>query len=122
MRNFNKGSVDEFRCRCGKCGKGIEDMEPIMLMSLDDARDLARVPFVLNSAIRCYRWNKQCRGSEDSAHLKGWAIDIKATDSRTRYRVLKALLACGFHRIGIYKTFIHADMDPSLPPEVTWVK
>lgn len=120
MRNFNKGTTDEFRCRCGECGKGINDMEPIMLMSLDDARDLARVPFVLNSAIRCPAWNKHEGGADNSAHLKGWAVDIQTPDSRTRYRVLKALFAKGFHRIGIYKTFIHADMDPSLPPEVLW--
>jgi len=49
------------------------------------------------------------------------AVDIKAVTSETRYKVISALLAAGFTRIGIAKTFIHADTDPDKPANLTWV-
>lgn len=101
---------------------GYKDMQPTMLMALDDARDTAQVPFVLNSAVRCPAHNLKEGGRDNSAHLRGWAVDILCPSKRARYRILKGLFAHGFHRIGIYNGFIHADMDPSLPPEVTWLK
>jgi hypothetical protein len=35
--------------------------------------------------------------------------------------VLRSLLAAGFERIGIAKTFIHADRDLDLPGDVVWL-
>ena len=63
---------------------------------------------------------------DSSAHLadeekKSYAADIQARGSRLRGKILTALRAVGFNRIGIAKSFVHVDIDPALPPEVTWL-
>lgn len=112
---------EEFRCKCGKCGLGYEDMQPSTLEKLVKARSLAKIPFVITSAMRCPDRNKAEGGKDTSAHLRGFAIDIVAPTNRVRLKVLSALHAAGFRRIGIGKTFIHADDDPSLPADVCWL-
>ena len=59
LRHF---SPVEFRCKCG-CGAGMEKMDADLLQMLDEARDLAGIPFPLSSAYRCARHNPGlCRG------------------------------------------------------------
>lgn len=87
---------------------------------LDDARDLASTPFKVNSGYRCSVHNKNIKGSPTSSHLKGLAADIATPNSHTRYLILKALLNVGFKRIGIYKTFIHVDIDTDKPQEIAF--
>lgn len=118
LRDYFKDS--EFACNCGKCGKGIADMQPELLTKLTLARDLAGVPFSLNSAVRCAYWNKHERGEKDSAHLTGWAVDIRTPSSSSRMAIVRAALAVGFNRIGIYRTFVHVDCDPTKPKQVMW--
>lgn len=84
------------------------------------ARLIAGVPFVITSAIRCPEHNKRIGGKDNSAHLTGNAIDIKALDSYTKFRIAYGLLKAGFKRVGIYKDFVHADNDPTKPQEVLW--
>ena len=88
---------------------------------LDLAREYAKIPFVVTSACRCEEHNKAVGGKEDSSHTKGLAIDISADNSPQRARVLYGLFMAGFTRIGIAKTFIHADIDKDKPPYVTWL-
>lgn len=111
----------EFKCKCGQCDKGYPDMEPVVISRLVDARHLAKVSFILTSAMRCVERNRVEGGSDTSSHLTGWAVDIKATSSATRFYIVRALLLAGFTRIGIAKTFIHADCDPGKTPEVAWL-
>ena len=54
LRHF---SPVEFRCKCG-CGAGMEKMDADLLQMLDEARDLAGIPFPLSSAYRCPKHNK----------------------------------------------------------------
>lgn len=107
----------EFLCKCGKCGRGIEWMRAETLSKLYKARDLAGIPFVISSAYRCEAHNLAEGGKNNSAHLRGRAIDVDYTTMEQGYIILKALIDAGFPRIGINydKTFIHADDDPSLP-------
>lgn len=109
----------EFACKCG-CGLGFEDMKPSTLKKLYKARDIAGIGFVITSAIRCDAHNLRVGGANNSAHRRGYAVDIAATDSHRRYKIFKALLEAGFPRAGINfsKLFVHVDDDPSLPPEV----
>lgn len=88
------------------------------LMKLDRARELAGVPFVINSGFRTEAHNRRMGGAPRSAHLRGYAVDIR-TSPATQERVINALRQAGFHRIGVYKTFVHADDDPTLPA-ATW--
>ena len=110
----------EFACKCGQCGLGVKDMNPGTLQKLDHSRHTAGTPFVITSAIRCVDHNIRVGGVDDSSHVQGVAIDIAVKSSHARFRILKALLDGGFRRIGVYKTFIHADDDERLPQEVCW--
>jgi len=97
-----------------------ENMDLDFLAKLDEAREFAGIPFIINSAYRSPEHNAKIGGKPNSSHLKGLAVDIKATDSRTRFLVLNALISVGFTRIGIADTFIHVDMDYDKSQNVTW--
>ena len=108
----------EFTCH-GGCGK--QGMAPGFILQLTRARERAGVPFVINSGYRCAAHNKRIGGSPTSSHLTGTAVDIAARSNTRRFRILDALLAEGFIRIGIGKTFIHADLDPRKAQKVVWL-
>ena len=95
-------------------------MDKDFLSKLDKAREYAKIPFVINSAYRSPEHNAKIGGSPNSSHIKGLAVDIRTTDSRTRYRVLEALIHAGFNRIGIADTFIHVDDDKDKSSNVVW--
>jgi len=116
---------EEFQCRCGKCNLGFNAMQPSTLKKLSQARENPlvienHVQFIIRSAIRCLTHNSNVGGEKLSAHLTGHALDIAASDSRTRYIILKALMDAGFNRIGVAKGFIHADDAPYSAKEVVW--
>jgi len=113
-RNF---SDDEFRCPC--CGK--EEMSPAFVERLQIARDIADIPFRINSGWRCENRNSDVGGVVDSSHMAGHAVDIRASDSHTRFVIDGALRMVGFRRIGVRKTFIHVDDDVSKPQGVMWL-
>ncbi len=98
-----------------------ENMNEAFLAKLDNARVIADIPFIINSAWRSPEHNKEVGGKPNSSHLKGLAVDIKIENSRQRFIVLQALIAAGFTRIGIAKTFIHVDGDNEKDPRVTWL-
>ncbi len=75
----------------------------------------------INSGCRCIKHNAVVGGKPTSSHLIGWAADIAYAGSRRRFRLLKALLDAGFHRIGIGEEFIHVDDDPGKPGELIWL-
>ena len=95
LRHF---SPVEFRYKCG-CGAGMEKMDADLLQMLDEARDLAGIPFPLSSAYRCPKHNKAVGGVPTSAHTRGYAVDIRCVDSHSRFVILQALLEAGFRRI-----------------------
>tara|TARA_R110000787_G_scaffold16595_7_gene50062 strand:- start:819 stop:1172 length:354 start_codon:yes stop_codon:yes gene_type:complete len=108
----------EFQCCCGNCYDVINQGS---LSRLDLAREMADVPFKINSSWRCKEKNTEEGGKTNSAHLRGTAFDISCVHSSQRFTILHALLDAGFTRIGIAKTFIHADDDSELPNEVMWL-
>ena len=102
-------------------GSGHE-MHQEFLDMLDDARDIAQVPFVINSGFRTEEHNRSIPGaSPDSSHLVGWAADIRATTSNRRWLVIEALIQVGFTRIGVADTFVHVDCDPSKSENCIWL-
>lgn len=98
-----------------------ENMDANFLAKLDEAREYANIPFVINSAFRTPEHNKAVGGSPNSSHLKGLAVDIRCNSSRNRSIILDALIAVGFTRIGIAKTFIHVDLSKDKVQNVTWL-
>ncbi|HRI28150.1 MAG TPA: D-Ala-D-Ala carboxypeptidase family metallohydrolase [Chitinophagales bacterium] len=99
-------------------GSGM-NMRLSTLQMLQNARNIAALPFKINSGFRTIAHNNKVKGVKNSAHTRGYAIDI-ATTTATQAKVIAALRSAGFKRIGIYKTFVHADNDPNLPTPATW--
>jgi len=97
-----------------------ENMDTSFLMRLDEAREFAGIPFIINSAYRSPSHPESIK-RPTSSHIKGLAVDISATSSRQRGLILDSLRAVGFDRIGIAKTFIHVDMDFDKDQDVTWL-
>ena len=96
-----------------------ENMNADFLNKLDEAREIANIPFIINSAYRSPEHPLSIK-NPSSSHIKGLAVDIKATDSRTRFIILNALINAGFNRIGIADTFIHVDLDLDKSSKVIW--
>jgi uncharacterized protein YcbK (DUF882 family) len=113
LKYFKK---EEFECPC--CG--MINIDHDFIYDLEEAREEAGIPFVIESASRCFKHNKAVGGVDSSAHCSGEAVDIVVNSSQARYKLLQALLP-RFRRIGIGKTFIHVDDDPTKPKEVCWL-
>ena len=86
-------------------------MKQEFLEKIDKARSIANIPFKINSGFRTITHNKKIGGSENSSHMNGVACDIHCVDSHSRQIIVNALIQAGFTRIGIAKTFVHADTD-----------
>jgi len=100
--------------------KNVEDnMDVYFLAKLDEAREYANIPFIINSAYRSPKHPESIK-NPTSSHIKGLAVDIKANDSRQRFLILDALIQVGFNRIGIAGTFIHVDLDLDKSQNVIW--
>ena len=112
MRYFTR---DEFRY-----ADGVEPC-PMLIRMLDDARERAGIPFVINSGIRTPERNAEVGGVPDSAHVRGYAVDISAPTSRARFLITRAVLDAGFKRVGIGRTFVHVDTDPEKADELIWL-
>ena len=82
-----------------------ENMDVDFLAKLDEAREYANIPFIINSAYRSPNHPLSIK-NPTSSHIKGLAVDISVKDSRQRFLILDALIAVGFSRIGIAGTFI----------------
>ncbi len=95
-------------------------MDAELLEKLNLARDISGVPFVITSSYRTPESNAKVGGKPNSAHLRGTAVDIAISDGSQRFAILKGLLASGFTRIGVAKSFIHADIDKQLPAPMVW--
>lgn len=106
----------EFDCKCG-CGATAKSE---FIHKLDFARFVSSVPYVITSGMRCLNHNRAIGSSDTSTHVKGLACDIRFTNSREKYRIIKGLMQAGFKRIGINedKMFIHVDLDKDKPQDV----
>lgn len=97
------------------------NMQQEFVEKLDTLRDVWG-PLSVTSGYRTVRHNAIVGGVPDSAHVRGLAADLATPDLKTAIKL--ALVACrvGFDRIGINLkgTFVHVDLDPSLPSPATW--
>lgn len=95
-----------------------DKMSRELLARLDLARVQAGVPFTITSDYREPVDGKQ------SAHFLGKAVDLRAHDGKTKFRIVKAALAAGFRRIGVYDKHVHLDVateEDGFPVDVIWV-
>ena len=109
-------SESEFKKCVPSCS--IEDMDGAFLSLLDEVRERAGIPLVLNCAYRSSSWDKSKGRSGNSANTRGRAVDMRCNKGPTRFKIVKAALDGRVRRIGIAKSFVHLDNDDSLPQDV----
>lgn len=97
-----------------KRGSG-KEMKKEFLVMIDEAREIAGIPFKINSGMRTLAHNRSIGSKDTSSHIKGVAADIHCNNSNDRSTIVSALIQAGFRRIGIANTFIHADCDNDKP-------
>jgi len=105
-----------------KTGSGA-NMQQAFLDKLNLARDIAGIPFKINSGFRTKERNAKDGGKVDSPHLFGWAADIDLPNTggaRQRFKIVQALIMAGFNRLGIANGFIHVDCDPTKDKDCIW--
>lgn len=95
-------------------------MDKTLLEMLDEVRDKFDRPIHITSGFRTPAHNEAVGGVETSSHLKGLAVDIACKKSTDRFDLINCLLDVGFSRIGVAKTFIHADIDFEKTQGVIW--
>ena len=115
MRNFNLKEFDSPDVK----GSGAK-MDKCFLEMLDNARDIAGIPFKINSGYRTLEHNAKVGGVNSSSHTKGLAVDIACNESRARFVIVSALKDAGFTRMGISDSFIHVDSDSDKAQNVIW--
>ena len=89
-------------------------MSEALLLKLDEVRHQAGVAIRITSDFR---------PGDGGAHGRGMAVDIAAADGingRWRFLVLRAALAEGFCRVGVYDSHLHLDVDEQLAQDVAW--
>lgn len=109
--------LDEFACPC--CGLNRISFPFVGL--LEQARELAGIPFRVSSGYRCQAHNKQVGGNANSEHLQGFAADILAINSEARFLVVSAALQVGIRRIGVHGSFVHLGVSRLHPPDVLFL-
>ena len=92
-----------------------KDMCPDFLAMLDNARDIAGIPFKINSGMRTIAHNRSIGSKDTSSHIKGCAADIHCNNSVDRSKIVAALIQAKFCRLGIAETFVHVDCDNEKP-------
>lgn len=96
------------------------------LARLEIARGKAGVPFVITSNYRTPEHSEEVGGFKDDAHTKNpcSAFDIACVDGNSRFRIVQALLAAGFNRIGINtkNNHVHVDADVTKPMNVLFIE
>tara|TARA_B110000285_G_scaffold112259_1_gene127439 strand:- start:374 stop:793 length:420 start_codon:yes stop_codon:yes gene_type:complete len=99
-----------------------DNMDVYFIRKLDEAREIAGIPFKVNSGYRSPFHNTKVGGVKDSSHIKipCCAADIEAKDSKTRFLIISSAIKAGINRIGIGKNFIHLDSDITKSQDVTW--
>lgn len=95
-------------------------MSKELLYLITYLRHTIGIPFIITSGTRCKQHNKNIGSSDNSSHTKGLGVDISITNSSDRFKLIKLALHIGINRIGLGKTFIHLDIDKSLPQNHMW--
>lgn len=107
IMNLKYFKDEEFKRATPACS--LSDMNEDFMHHLDEAREFAQIPFVINSAFRSVDYEKKKGRTGTSQHCKGLAVDLRCRTNAERFRIVASLLALGFRRIGIGTNFIHVD-------------
>lgn len=119
MITSNYFKESEFQKCTPSCS--LQDMDQDFMNKLDQLREEAGIPLVLNCAYRSPAWEKSKGRSGSGDHPQRKAVDIRCNDSANRYKILRAAFKLGFKRIGIANGFIHVGTGSNLPNDVVWM-
>lgn len=103
------------------CGCGLDNMSEALIERLRQLEIISGMSLILTSGSRCAKHNAQIKGARNSAHLRGLAADVACRGSLERWNILVAATTMGITRIGCGDTFVHLDIDPSLPAQRVWL-
>lgn len=109
---------EEFKEATPPCS--LSQMNEEFMKKLDQARELAGIPFIINSAYRAIEYEKTKGRPGTSQHTKGLAVDIRCYSNAQRFSIVSSLIMVGFHRIGIGSNFIHVDMGYPNTQPIIW--
>ena len=95
MWRFPNFTRDEFAC---KCGCGFDEIDPLIVTTLQRLRDEVQRPVIVNSGCRCAEHNLKVGGrpavpsipGTGSRHLYGKAADIKI-DGMTSIQIIDVI-------------------------------
>tara|TARA_R110000751_G_scaffold1024_1_gene4179 strand:+ start:1845 stop:2294 length:450 start_codon:yes stop_codon:yes gene_type:complete len=92
------------------------------LSKLDEAREIAGIPFKVNSGYRTPSHNIKINGVKHSSHMNipCNAVDVHVEGSRERFLIISSAIKVGINRIGVGKNFIHLDTDTNKSQDVAW--
>ena len=110
----------EFACHCG-CGYGTRpnDVSTELIDLLERMRE-EHGPIHITSGCRCKVYNLHCGGVENSAHTRGTAADLRVQGGTERRKLLDLAVMNWASGIGVANSFIHVDMDSTLPRPMAW--
>ena len=106
---------EEFRCKCGGryCNGFPAEMSEDTVRCADEIRRRAGVPLLVNSGLRCDRWNAIQGGVKNSNHRTGHAVDLSGNISPAKlYAIAQEVHAKkipGRGGLGLYSWGIHED-------------
>lgn len=106
---------EEFRCKCGGkyCNGFPAEMSEDTVRCADEIRRRAGVPLLVNSGLRCERWNAIQGGVKNSNHRTGHAVDLSGNISSAKlYAIAQEVHAekiPGRGGLGLYDWGIHED-------------
>lgn len=99
-------------------------MDRVFIKMLQRLAKVTRLPVfeMINSGARSAYWNAKVGGVSNSSHKIPTcrAADIKAPTKAIRNKLVVAAKLVGFKRIGVGKTFVHLDNDPTKRQYVAW--
>lgn len=107
----------EFNCPC--CDQNRISTQLVDM--LDKARGRSGVPFRVSSGFRCKTQNRRVSGKRRSSHLDGFAADLICPSGSIKATIVASLFSVGAKRVGIYPTFVHVDISPTLPSPMLWI-
>jgi uncharacterized protein YcbK (DUF882 family) len=106
-------------------GKGKNDMKPWFVEMFNNFEKILGKPVYITSGYRSKEYqehlrnNTKYKAAKNSPHVQGVAVDISTNGHKTS-ELVNALKKAGFNRIGVGKSFIHADAGDRINPKV-WV-
>ena len=120
MRLSEHFDSSEFACHCG-CGYGTRpnDVSTELIDLLERMRE-EHGPIHITSGCRCAVYNAQCGGVANSAHTRGTAADLRVQGGTERRKLLDLAVMHWASGIGVANSFIHVDVDSTLPRPMAW--